>query len=277
MLNEHSSNYLELLKKVLVDYDTINSYEYHPLRIVNPNWKTAALYPLDTLLRKRNFAICKLIFVSENDRREGLDWPARAKTMIGLKRLNNLEHCIREIVKNQVPGDLIETGVWRGGATIFMKAVLKELGITNRLVWLADSFQGIPAPDHEKYAADTGNTLYRNRIFKVSKEEVERNFKKYDLYDDSIRFLKGWFSETLPHAPIHQLSLLRLDGDLYESTILALDSLYHKVSPGGFVIVDDYNAFPYCKQAVTDFRNRNNIQTSLIEIDSEAVYWKKEK
>ena len=120
--------------------------EVHPLHIVNPNWKTFLLYPLDKLLRTRNFSIGKLKFVDRQERLNGLDWPASAKTMIGYKRLTNIEECIRVIHDEQIPGDLIETGVWRGGAVIFMKAVLRELNSTDRIVWLADSFQGLPKP-----------------------------------------------------------------------------------------------------------------------------------
>ena len=123
------SLYIELLKKVLIDFSKINSYEYHPLTIIKPNWKTAALFPIDKLLRKRNFAICKLKFVSEEKRLNGYDWPAYADTMIGLNRLNNIEYCIHSIINDKIEGDFIETGVWKGGATILMRAILKEFGV----------------------------------------------------------------------------------------------------------------------------------------------------
>ena len=85
-------------------------------------------------------------------------------------------------------------------------------------------------------------------------EHVKENFQRYGLLDEQVRFVKGWFRDTLPHVPIERLAVLRLDGDLYESTIQALDGLYHKLSPGGFVIVDDYGNVPACRQAVNDFR-----------------------
>lgn len=277
MRNDTQSPYLDLLKKVLIDYDSIGSFELHPLSIVNPNWKTFFLYPLDQLLKKRNFTICKLKYVTEEKRINGLDWPARAKTMIGLKRLNNIEYCIKDILDNNIEGDFIETGVWRGGATIFMKAVLNELDNIDKQIWLADSFQGVPIPKEYKYFADKGNRLFQMRILKATKEDVENNFKKFNLLDEKIIFLEGWFSETLPSAPIKSLSLLRLDGDLYESTYLALKYLYPKLSKGGYVIVDDFNAFSYCKKAVIDFRMKNGIKEDIVEIDKEAVFWRKEK
>ena len=270
-----TSPYLDLLKRVLIDYESIGSYEYFPLEIVNANWKTFFLYPINKLLKTRNFAICKLKFVSKHARLNGLDWPAKAKTMIGLKRLDNIEYVIKTIVAEGVEGDFIETGVWRGGAAIFMKAVLKDVGVSRRTIWLADSFQGVPKPNEKEYASDKGNRLHTLKILKVSKAEVENNFRLFDLLDEHIVFLDGWFSSTLPSAPINKLSLLRLDGDLYESTHLALRHLYPKLSVGGFVIIDDYNAFPNCKKAVSDFREENSITAPISEIDEEAVFWRK--
>jgi O-methyltransferase len=269
------SLYLELLKKTLIDYGNIHTYEYHPLSQVNATWKSAPLYPLDRLMRKRNFAICKLKYVAAEKRLNGYDWPAHADTMIGLNRLNNIEYCMRSIIQQQVPGDFIETGVWRGGATIFMRAVLKEFNITNRLVWVADSFQGLPLPNTKLYKADTGNQLHRLKILTVPLEEVKNNFKKYDLLDDQVRFLPGWFKDTLPQAPIKKLALIRLDGDMYESTYQAISSLYPKLSAGGFIIVDDYHAFDYCKQAILAYRKEHQITSPIIEIDKEAIYWQK--
>ncbi len=107
-------------------------------------------------------------------------------------------------------------------------------------------------------------------------EEVQNNFWKYDLLDESVQFLKGWFKDTLPTAPIEKLAILRLDGDLYESTMDSLSSLYDKVSNGGFIIVDDY-VLPTCEPAITDFRKARNIQEPLVRIDNHAVYWRKQQ
>ena len=159
------------------------------------------------------------------------------------------------------PGDLIETGVWRGGATIFMRAILKARGVTDRLVWVADSFAGLPPPDTARYPQDEGITLHQFPQLAVPLERVQDNFRRYGLLDEQVRFLKGWFRDTLPTAPIERLAILRLDGDLYESTIQALDSLYHKLSVGGFVIVDDYGNVAACRQAVHDFRAEHGSPT----------------
>lgn len=277
MTRPFQSNYLELLKKSLIDYGNINSYEYYPLTIINPNWKTFILHIADRILVHWNFRICKIKFVNEFNRMNGYDWPAQAKTMIGLGRLNNIESCIHNIINDKIKGDFIETGVWRGGATILMKAILKEFCIHDRKVWLADSFEGLPRADVKNYKHDFGNKLYQKKILKISEEEVKNNFIKYDLLDNNVIFLKGWFRNTLPDASIKEISLLRLDGDIYESTFLALKYLYPKLSKGGYIIIDDYNAFNNCKLAVNEFRIENNITEDIVEIDNEAIFWRKAK
>jgi hypothetical protein len=206
---------------------------------------------------------------------EGRIWPLVAHTMIGLKRLDNLEFCIEQVITNGVVGDLIETGVWRGGATIFMRAVLKAYGVTDRYVWVADSFEGLPPPEAGKYPHDAGDTLHEARELAISLEQVKANFERYGLLDDQVRFLKGWFRDTLPVAPIERLAVLRLDGDMYESTMDTLVNLYPKLSEGGYVIVDDYGAIPACRQAVHDYRSANAITEEIHDIDWTGIFWQK--
>jgi O-methyltransferase len=213
--------------------------------------------------------------VGERARADGRDWPARAHTMIGFKRLANLRACVETVLDDAVPGDLIETGVWRGGATIFMRTILKARGVTDRIVWVADSFAGLPPPDTANYPHDQGITLHQFPQLAVSLERVQDNFRRYGLLDDQVRFLKGWFRDTLPSAPIERLAVLRLDGDLYESTIQALDALYDKVSPGGFVIVDDYHNVAACRQAVLDFRIKHGITDPIQTIDWGGAFWRR--
>ena len=208
-------------------------------------------------------------------RAQGRDWPVYAETMIGLARLDNLQHAVETAIREQIPGDMIETGVWRGGACILMRAVLAAHNDNTRVVWVADSFQGLPAPDPDSYPTDGGDLLHTVEHLSVTLEQVQANFARYGLLDDQVRFLPGWFRDTLPGAPIEQLAVLRLDGDLYESTIVALDALYPKLSPGGFLIVDDYGALPTCRQAVDDYRARHTINEPLVEVDWTAVYWRR--
>jgi len=208
-------------------------------------------------------------------RERGLDWPSKAHTMIGNKRLANVKKLIEYIITYQIPGDLIETGVWRGGACIYMRALLKAYGVNNRVIWCADSFEGLPRPDAERFPQDAGDIHHTYTPLKISLEEVKANFAKYDLLDEQVRFLKGWFKDTLAHVPIEHLSLLRVDADMYQSTTEALTYLYPKVSPGGFIIIDDYGVLPGCRAAVNDFRSRCTIRDPLQNIDGVGVFWQK--
>lgn len=211
------------------------------------------------------------------NRVEGRDWPAVAHTMIGLKRLDALHYCVQDVLARGVPGDFIETGVWRGGATIFMRGLLKAHGVTDRVVWVADSFEGLPAPDAAKYPADANYNFQDFRELAVSLEQVKLNFQRYALLDDQVRFLKGWFRDTLPGAPIRSLAVLRLDGDLYESTMDALTHLYPKLERGGYAIVDDFGDVPACRQAVTEYRAAHGITEEIVPIDWSGVFWRKER
>jgi O-methyltransferase len=179
------------------------------------------------------------------------------------------------VVANDVPGDVIETGVWRGGAMIFARAVLEAFGDRRRSVWCADSFAGLPPPDARSYPVDAGDVHHTYRQLAVTLDEVRANFARYGLLDERVHFLEGWFRDTLPSAPIEQLAVLRLDGDMYESTIVALDALYSKLSAGGYAIVDDYGAAPACRQATEDFRREHGIDDPLREIDWTGVYWQR--
>jgi len=205
-----------------------------------------------------------------------------AVSMLPLVRLDNLQACITNVLRCGVPGDLCETGVWRGGSTIFMRAMLKVHGVTDRVVWVADSFEGLPKPDAAKYPTEAlahQSTVMKSgyKHFAVSIDEVMRNFKAYGMLDEQVRFLKGWFKDTLPNAPIKELSILRLDGDYYESTWDALTGLYDRLSVGGYIIVDDYgeDTWTYCRKAVDEFRRQRAIDDQLTRVDSKCYYWQR--
>jgi O-methyltransferase len=202
----------------------------------------------------------------------GRDWPGLAQTMIGTVRMRNLRQLCETAILNDIPGDFIETGVWRGGACIYMRAILEAYGDPLRRVFVADSFKGVPPPNPVSYPADAGDPHHTHEQLAISREAVEENFHKYGLLDERVVFLEGWFKDTLPAAPVERLSVLRLDGDMYESTIQPLEALYHKVSRGGSVIVDDYFLKP-CAAAVDEFRSREGIGSPLLPIDGLAVWW----
>jgi hypothetical protein len=211
------------------------------------------------------------------DKLNGRVWPQFAHTMIGFPRLNNLEFCVRGVLDDNIPGDFIETGVWRGGACIFMRAILKAYGVTDRRVWVADSFEGLPRPDPKKSPVDKGNKLYTFKELAISIETVQGNFRAYGLLDDQVKFLKGWFKDTLPTAPIEKLAVARLDGDMYESTMDAFVNLYSKLSVGGYLICDDYGAVRRCREAVHDFREKNRIKEEMVKVDHSGIFWRKER
>lgn len=268
--------YLDLLKKTItftlwpeppVSVETFNFLRPRVKRWVL-HWTSCALRPFGLLLAKSATP-------TEAERTEGKIWPQYADTMIGVKRLENLQHCIETVLADRIAGDLIETGVWRGGACIFMRGMLAAYGITDRRVWLADSFCGLPPPDAQRWPADREDPHYRySSYLAVSVDEVRNNFRRYDLLDDQVMFLQGWFADVLPRAPIQQLAILRLDGDMYGSTMEALSHLYPKLAAGGFCIVDDYG-LAGCHRAVDDYRREHHIEAKIHAIDWLGAYWRK--
>ncbi len=207
----------------------------------------------------------------------GRDWPRLAHTMIGMVRMNNLRSCIESVLTEDIPGDFIETGVWRGGATIFMRGVLRAYGVRNRKVWVADSFEGLPPPNPAKYPADLGDSHHEfTPILGISEEQVKSNFGKYGLLDDQVCFLKGWFKDTLPTAPIEKLAIVRLDGDMYESTMDGLTNLYPKLNAGGYLILDDFGSLAGCRKAVEDYRAAHRIQEPIQDIDGAGAFWRRQ-
>ncbi len=196
------------------------------------------------------------------------------KTMVGRERLEQVRDCVQDVLAHDVPGDMIETGVWRGGTTILMRGVLRAAGATDRRVYVADSFEGLPPPDVARYPADEGLDFHEHPVLAVGLEEVRANFERYDLLDDQVVFVKGWFRDTLPGLADRTFAVIRLDGDLYESTMDALVNLYPRLSPGGWLIVDDFH-IPACVQAVTEYREANGITAELQRVNWAAA-WKKE-
>jgi O-methyltransferase len=241
--------YLDLLRNCLTGL----IYDDPPLE-----WSGVGLRPFD-----------------RHTREIGMDWPCRAHSMIGAKRMLQLQRAAEFVIEHGIAGDFIETGVWRGGACILMRAVLRAHGVTDRRVWVADSFRGLPPPAPERYPVDRGDTLHTIRALAVSLEAVRDNFSRYGMLDEQVVFLEGWFRDTLAAAPIEKLAILRLDGDMYESTTDALQALYDKVSIGGFVIVDDYGAILRCRAATDDFRAAHHVTEPMADIDGSGVFWQR--
>ena len=288
---ELSKQYIDLLKKSLLN----ELYIENELRLLHTFHCMLNKHPLEYKhyfnITKAHPHILKILrevketgdtFVLSTITADGKNIPANelrnvtelSHTMIGKKRLENIQYCIETVLADDIKGDFIETGIWRGGACIFMRGILMAYGVTDRIIWAADSFEGVPVPT---WPEDADFDISRNvlPILVVPIEEVKELFARYGLLDDQVKFLKGWFKDTLPTAPIEQLAILRLDGDLYESTMDALIPLYDKVAPGGFVIVDDYGSCPPCKHAIHDFRAKYGISEEIQTIDAHSILWRK--
>jgi O-methyltransferase len=265
-LEQPAELYLQLMKSCL----TNAIYGDVALRRVGARtgWKRWVV----GMLESRGVALVRPQRVDRSGRLDGREWLPDAHTMIGVRRLDHLQECIERALERNVPGDVIEAGVWRGGASIFMRAVLKAYGADDRTVWVADSFQGLPPSNEEEYPADAGDLHHTIEELAVSLEEVQANFRRYDLLDDQVRFLAGWFRDTLADVPIERLAVIRIDADMYQSTSEALAALYPKLSPGGYVIVDDYALEP-CRRAVDDYRTAMGITDEIRRIDWTGIYW----
>jgi O-methyltransferase len=208
-------------------------------------------------------------------RAEGRDWPLHGLTMTGLLRLDDLQACVETVVRDGVEGDLVETGTWRGGSSILMRATLDSLGSRERTVVVADSFQGFPSGSgshpHER---SLGPYFAAFEFLAIGLEEVQGNFARLG-YEHGVEFVPGFFEATLPLHAGRRWSLLRLDGDTYDATMLALRCLYPGLAPGGYVIVDDYGALEECREAVDAFRAEHGIEDPIEEVDWTCARWRR--
>jgi len=208
------------------------------------------------------------------------------------ERMQRVGDLYKKVQEQGIPGDLMECGVWRGGITVYMKALLRAHGDESRRVWVSDSFNGVPnaarqddsdsyeVPDDVKQmdrnqwggsVAERGldGKVHTKNILTVEHELVRDNFVRFNLLDEGVKFLPGYFNESLPEVAkkgLTQLAILRVDGDLYTSTMDVLLNLYKHVSPGGYIIFDDY-PLPQSKRAIEDFFKQENLDLSLIKTD----------
>jgi O-methyltransferase len=266
--------YLELLKGCLTR--NIIGERYRPLLppLMPKGWRRLwwrGVYPVvRPVLDRVGLAVVRKSRFNADLNARGEYAPSEAESMIGLTGLSNVQECVVDCLRRGVPGDLMEAGVWRGGTTILMRAILNLHGDTERKVWVADSFEGCPKPRDE---AERGDRHWLNNFIAVDLETVQENFRRYGLLDDQVCFLRGWFSDTLPNAPIERLAVLRIDGDMYSSTMDVLRAMYHRVSPGGYVIIDDYFTIDICRKAVDDFRAEHGIDSAIQPVDSCRAFW----
>jgi O-methyltransferase len=205
----------------------------------------------------------------------GSDWPFSGLTMVGLERLDDLQACIESVIAGGIEGDVIEAGAWRGGASILARATLDSLGADDRTVWVADSFQGLPAPDPGAFPEDHELDLSQVEFLAVPAQQVRAHFARFGL-DQRVELVEGFFEDTLPALRDHRWSVIRLDGDTYEATWAGLESLYPGLAAGGYLIVDDYGLIKECRAAVDDYRRQHGITEPIEEIDWNGVRWRRE-
>lgn len=256
--------YLNLLERALTHS------LYHP-----PDSRQPPEFVRDAFVRELRRSGQELSLAEpELARVHGIDWPVYAPTMIGRNRLRSVRRCVETVLAEGVPGDLVEAGCWRGGVGILMRGLLEAFGDRDRSVWLADSFEGVPAPNPEAYPADAGDLNHTADELAVTPDEVRANFRRFGLLDDRVRLVEGWFKDTLPGLRDRRWAVIRLDGDLYESTIDGLRNLYPGLAIGGYLIVDDFG-FPNCRAAVEDYRREHGIVEEIEQVDWTGVYWRR--
>lgn len=198
-----------------------------------------------------------------------------AYTHVSGEGMDTLLKLMNDVESRDIPGDFVEAGVWRGGLTIFMKAFLNAYQNYERTIWVADSFAGFPEILNDP---DTKTCNNQNLPWiVVSLETVKNNFKRLNLLDDRVQFLKGWFKDTLPQSSIEKIAILRVDGDLYDSTKDVLEALYPRLVIGGYVIIDDYDCYAGCNRAIEEYRTAHGITDPVFRQGPVCcgIYWQK--
>jgi hypothetical protein len=197
-------------------------------------------------------------------------------TMVRNKNLLNLYRLVQQVNQQDIPGAIVECGVWNGGASAVMAYASRtdEHHPKHRPIWLFDSFEGLPEPTEK----DGHKSLkkYFKGMNKGSQGEVKRIFSILNLSLNDVHMVKGWFEDTLPKTPVDQIAVLHIDGDWYDSVKVALETLYDHVVPGGFVVLDDYNFWEGCNRALADFLTERQLEDVVLHYPNRSgVYFKK--
>ena len=214
-------------------------------------------------------------------------------TMLNFERLKNIIECLDYLNIRSIAGDYVECGVWKGGSVALASLYLDHKKVSGRSIHLFDAFGDICEPnfaiDGARAIKEVGGIeraqgrlqasgMYQNLgIENSSVTEVRNLFNKINYQGASVHFHVGWFQDTTPsvRGKIDAISLLRLDGDWYESTKVCLENLYELVTVGGIIIVDDYGAYEGCKKAVDEFLFSQGLSPYINKIDEDAIFWVK--
>lgn len=206
----------------------------------------------------------------------------RPLSMVSEDALIDLANQVHAVLTYGIPGDFVECGVWRGGASLLMADLLRQAGVRDRKVWLFDSFAGLPAPEEidglvaMEYAKNADSpACYDNCT--ASLEQVQQSAKELGLASYT-EFVKGWFDQTLPATRhrIGPIAILRVDADWYSSVRCCLDNLYDQVVSDGFIILDDYYCYDGCAVAVHEFfgqrRLAHRIESVIGQVEGNEDY-----
>lgn len=200
-------------------------------------------------------------------------------TMTSKERVASLERAIRYLHEYNITGDFVECGVAAGGSVMVMAITLQELGITDRRIWLFDTFEGMPEPtEHDKGRFDTPALKLYNKKFdpvdgwiKFGVDDVRTNVLTTGYPEQKFEFVKGKVQDTLPDRTPEQIAMLRLDTDWYESTKAEMENLFPRLQTGGLILIDDYYRWKGSRKAVDEYIAANNIRIFWSRIDENAV------
>lgn len=205
-------------------------------------------------------------------------------SMTGYKRLANVYDLAGRVHDEKVPGAFVECGVWKGGCIGLMAMVARDRG-SNRRIVLFDSFEGLPEPTEAdgaeavEYSGGRGGGALKTIDQCVAPLDVVKElfFGRLKIDEKNVEFRKGWFQDTVPGSgpSVGSISILRLDGDWYDSIKICLEGLYDQVVPGGYVVIDDYQFWEGCRKAVDDFLVQRNLKVRMIPIDYSSSYFRK--
>lgn len=198
--------------------------------------------------------------------------PQQNRTKCPFHRIENLFNKCAEVIEAGIPGDFVEAGVWKGGASALM-GTLCDVEAKGRKTFSYDSFQGMSVPnpafdllEGEDVPSMCFQPAAQLRDFDLADFNTTC-FEIMDVSKSTLQIVPGWVNDTIPDTAKHieQVAILRLDIDFYEPTKLVLESLYPKIPKGGYVICDDYGAWKGARKAVDDFRTHHGITSTLAQ------------
>jgi len=193
------------------------------------------------------------------------------------ERMYGLINGVRYLVANQIPGDFVECGVWKGGSAMVMMKTLQQMGAADREIHLYDTFTGMTAPTEKDKSAFEADTQKAYDALKekggvchwayASLEEARKNIASTGYDQKKVHFIVGRVEDTLPAQAPERIAMLRLDTDFYESTKVEMIHLFPRLISGGVLILDDYGHWEGARAAVDEYVGENKIKLLLNRLD----------